>query len=409
MICEKCGADLIDANLPCPECGHLMPAKADDVDKMISDILEEDRKPTFEEVPKDTDMTDAKAISKVFGNEKPSGETKVARPKPIESGRNGKKTSRPIGGQKNPKTNGKSNGKPIGKSNGKPIGKSNGKPISKSNGKTNGTGTVTPLSSKRTDKAKTGQRSLGDTAVMVLRYGLALVIVLFTISLFFNWFTLKGNAVNHGVVRTEEVEAFLYPGVANYSVEQMDAAISASDSDPLPIISFSGMDLYNFGRNAAEPYKTVKSISGTDTTSIVSVIHTYYMQAVILMVIVSVVSVAITLIFPSLKGISIVRNLSVINLFVMGLNYLSLRFTYFSMFAVKAKDLIKQADSTLTVTTESTGIAANDVFYQYLFFDERGFRVAIVLMVIWLFIGIVLTEVKHRKDEIAIEQGEIQK
>lgn len=358
MKCAQCGAELIEKDLPCPQCGHKEPEQ-DEMDQMIQDILEEDEaSPTFEEAGKEEDMSDAETISKVFGHEKPSEDTRVVGAKTTEAGGT-RKTS--FGKGKNEKTN-----KPAS------LGKSEGK------------------------------KSFGDKVITGLRYSLAAVMVLFVLSLFFNWFTLKGNAVNYGVARTEAVQPFLSPEAAKFSIEQISAV---STGDPLPIISFSGMDLFNFGRKASEPYKTVKSVSGVDATSVVAVVHSYYMQAVIVMVVISLICVAVVLLFPSLKGIDIVRNLSVVNLIIMGLNYMSLRFTWFSMFAVKAKDVIKQGNTALSVTTEPSGIAANDVFYRYMFFSERGFHFALVMMVLWLVLGIILTEVKHRKDEIAIEEA----
>ncbi len=386
MVCSQCGAEIIDVKLPCPECGHMM-TEQEDMDKIIKDILEEDDyTPKFKEVNPETtkkDEINKPNIGQIFGSgSKPSKDTKVA----------------------NDSATAKSATKPTKKSATKPTKKPATKPTKKPATKP----TKKPVTSTAKKTENTERRKLGDTVVMILRYMLAAVIVLFFVSMFFNWFTLKGNAVNYGMVRTEEVKTFVYPGLENYTVEQLDAYLKTSD---VPIATFSGMDLYKFGRSATEPYMTIKGPSGTDNTSVVSVIQMYYMQAMIIPLIISIISLIIVLVFGSLRGIGIVRNLTFVNFMIIGLNYLALRVPYFSMLAVKGKEVLGAMlglkPSEISMTMEGVVAKSFDAFYAYEFYQESGFMFAIMMLGLWLLLGIILTEVKHRKDEIAIENGEI--
>lgn len=348
MKCSSCGTELKDVKSPCPVCGTIMEAK-DDMDIIIASILEEDDyKPKFESVVSDL----------------PTGDKSVA-VKPSITSRN--------------KSNGlKSNGK-------KPVnGNANG---SRRNG---GTTRV-----NRSSKAK-----LSDTIVDGFRYGLAAVIFLFTISMFFNWFTLGGNAVNYGMPRTEDITPFMYKAIRNNSV----ASLENYDG---PIATFSAMDLYSFGRKATDIYGTVIGPSGAEITSIVGTVQRFYMQATILVLIINIVSILLILSFKKLQPVAIIRNLAVINALIIGMNYLSLYIPWFSMFAVKAKDILNQTDGYHQVSIVRTGIVFDDKAYKYEMFHERGFVFASVLLILWLVIGIILTEVKNRREEIAIDTGEI--
>lgn len=367
MVCSQCGEVIVDAKKPCPACGHMM-TEQEDMDNLIKVILEEDDyTPKFEEVPSDNSKKEDNKpnISTIFNNgTKPSKDPKVVKDQ---------STVKQVT---------------------KPSKKPGAKPSAKA---------VTPTSKK---KEAVSKHPLGDLVVKVLRYTLAAVIVLFFVSMFFNWFTLKENAVNYGMVRTEEVKAFMYPGLENYSEEQLGSFLKTSD---VPIVIFSGMDLYKFGGSATQEYLTIKGPSGDDKTSMVAVVHKYYMLAMMIPMIVSFVSLVIVLAFKSLKGIDIVRNLTFLNLVVIGLNYLALKVPYFSMFAVKGKDLLGSAlnlkPSEISMTMEGVVVKSLDTFYAYGFQQENGFIFALVMLGIWLLLGIVLTEVKHRREEIAIEEG----
>lgn len=259
--------------------------------------------------------------------------------------------------------------------------------------------TKKPMNQKEM-KAVAKSKSIGDIIVNGLRYVLAGLIVLFTISLFFDWISLSGNAINQGMLRSDEVKPFLQEGIREHSVTSLESYEG-------PIVTFSAMDMYYFSNAIGDQYKTVIGPSGKDSTSLVSMIQKYYMKAVILLIVVNVVSLLMVLAIPSLKGISTVRNLSVLNFVIIGLNYLTLKVPYFSMFAVKAKDTLSQTIEYPEIAITHNGITLNQSFYPYNVYEERGFVFALVVLGLWLVVGIILAEVKSRRDEIAIEKGEI--
>ncbi len=351
MKCSQCGFDIKEATRPCPECGHMM-TEQEDLDNIIKDILEED------------------AIEPTFPEETP--EKKVEKPKVKKST-----------GFKMPKLN-------------LPKLVPSKEPV-----KTN-----EPVKANEKETT-TKEHSLGSIVVQALRFLLVAIILLFTLSLYFNWFTLNENAVNIGTIRTEENKPFLHSSIRDFEVDAVEAQIRQSDTDTTPILVFSGMDLYQFGKLNETSYKTIVGPSGVDTLSVATLIHRYYMLAMFAVLLVNVLGVLILLIGRRLKGITIVRNLSMLNFVIIGLNYMALKIPFFSMFAIKAKDILNQSVDYATISLKLDGVRMNETFYGYELHLLSGFKFSIAVLGIWLFVGIILSEVKHRRDEIAIEKGEL--
>jgi len=345
MKCGKCGEEIIDVKKPCSNCGHVM-TEQEDMNSIIKNILEEDDyKPKFES--KDHVVVVDKKGSASKNHDKVAG-------KPKESN-----------GHKQPKK----------------------------------TEAVSKAKSPKKAEPLPKKQSLSDIIVHGLRYVLAGLIVLFTISLFFDWISLSGNAVNQGISRSEEIKPFIQEGIKEHSIESLESYEG-------PIITFSAMDLYKFSDSIGDDYMMVVGPGGQENKSLVAMVQKYYMKAIMVMIIINVISLIIVLVFRSLKGISIVRNFSVLNFVIIGLNYLALKVPYFSMIAVKAKDGLGQSMEHPEIAMTHNGITLNQSFYPYTVTEERGLIIALIVLGLWLIVGIILSEVKSRREEIAIEKGE---
>lgn len=237
-------------------------------------------------------------------------------------------------------------------------------------------------------------------AIMITRYLILGCVVLFFMSLFFNWFSLSGNAVNYGFIRTEATTEFLEMNVQPHKVADLE---SYSET----IVTFSGDKLNKFSDVIEADYMTTTGPAGDEVKSIASLIHKYYMKSLVWLFVFTIIAALILAIFRGYKGIAIVRNLAVLNAIIVGLNYMALKVSYFSMFAIRAKDVLNQSTEHMTLSMTKDGIAVDKVFYPYVLTEERGLYFALFFLGAWLVLSIILSEVKNREEEIAIENGEI--
>lgn len=244
-----------------------------------------------------------------------------------------------------------------------------------------------------------GASKNGQVVVTILRLVMAASIGLFLISLFFNWFDLSGNGVNQGYIREGNYEKYMVSGAPERSVATLAEYEGA-------LLQFSAIDLYTFGKDQAPLYKTIIGNDKQEKTSMVAVIGRYYMMASGLMIIFTLISLILSLISIKLGAMSWIRNLAGINVIIIAINYVALRLPFFNMMAVQAKSRLVEDIAHPSATITSVGIAVDEVFYPFTLSETTGLYVAGVFLGIWLILGIVLAEVKNRRDEIAIERGE---
>lgn len=256
---------------------------------------------------------------------------------------------------------------------------------------------------KSNGKAKSGdKKSIGEMLILIARYTTLAAVVLFFISIFMTWFSLSGNGVNYGFIRGEETRGMMVEAVQPHEIENLELYA-------LPLINFSGSGLYSFSQVAEEEYLYVTNPRDEQVESIAARIHKYYMMSMMLIYVFTIAAALILAIFRRTKGITIVRNLAVLNGIVIGLNYMALKIPYFSMFAIHAKEVIKQSQTYMTLSMTGEGIAMDQVFYPYILTEESGLFFAGFFLGLWLLLSIVLSEVKNREEEIAIENGELDK
>lgn len=266
----------------------------------------------------------------------------------------------------------------------------------------------TAVASRRVGSAKAARAEkraqIMKTAVQITRYVILASVVLFFIAIFFNWFTLSGNGVNYGFIRDEASVAYMDEKIPTEH-NQIENLVKYNKA----ILNFSGKDLYSFSQIIAEDYMTVVGADGEATGSLAAKIHSYYMMSAVLLYVFTGISALILAIFKGHKGISYVRNLAVFNIVIIGVNFLAFKVPYFSMFAIRAKDLLKQSGDFISVAMTREGIAADETFFPYVLTESNGLYAALIFLGVWLVLSIVLNEVANREKELAIENGELNK
>lgn len=239
-----------------------------------------------------------------------------------------------------------------------------------------------------------------ELVINISKYIIMGSIILFVISMFISWFSFSGDGMNIGFIRNENSKKFMPEIIRERTVESLSTYEGI-------LVTFTGNDLYQFGKNMDEEYLTLHGIDGEIRTSLVAKIHQYYLKSVIFLFLLSAIAFAILLGFKGYKGINIVRNIGILNLVIIGLNYLAMKLAFFNIFVIKAKDILGQSEGYVKVVIKNIGILYNDHIYSYTVKEEFGFYLAIITLSIWLATSIVLSEIKNRDEEIAIENGEM--
>jgi len=237
-------------------------------------------------------------------------------------------------------------------------------------------------------------------AIKISRYMIIGSIILFFIAIFMPWFALSGNGVNTGYIRSESGKEFMPKVIQEHRIEDLITYQGV-------LVNFSGKDLYMFSKKIDEAYLTIHGVDNELRPSMVAKVHQYYMKAVFFLFLLSGTALVLLLLLKDYKGITIVRNLGIVNLLIVGVNYLAMKVTFFNLFIIEAKDQLGQLSGHPKVAIKQAGIRYMDELYPYVMKEEVGFYLAIIALGIWLITSIVLSEIKNRDEEIAIENGEI--
>ncbi|VDN46571.1 conserved membrane protein of unknown function [Petrocella atlantisensis] len=222
-----------------------------------------------------------------------------------------------------------------------------------------------------------------------IRYMIFVSIILFIIALFTDWFTLSGTTMDYGFVNNSNTQKY----IQNVGEESY--------------IDFSGYDLFNYSRSAIDEHKMIKKSDGDISISGRSVMHMYIMLAMAVLMLTSLIACSVAFLHKAYVGIAIIRNLAIVNLIIIGSNYIFLNITYLSAIAIRAKSVINQQKVFGTLHLTFNGISHDQYFYTYKVTENAGFYGSIVALGIWLTLSIILYEMKNSEKVRAIENGEI--
>jgi hypothetical protein len=264
----------------------------------------------------------------------------------------------------------------------------------------NGTTSKSKTKKTTTKNTTTSTKSKGDVLILITKYMILLSIMIFVATMFFSWFQLSGSAVNLGVIRNAETEVMM-----NQPLREI--IVDGSDDYDGAIITFTGYNLFTFAKATMNDYGTVTSRTDEVKLSLVSKANGYYMLGILVMIALCVIAAIVLIGFKRYKGLPMVRNVALLNIIILSLNYMALRIPYFSMIAVKAKDFLGQSMVHPSLKLSMSGISMNQVFFPYTFVALRAFYVAVIALLVWLVLSVILSELKNREQEIAIENGDL--
>ncbi len=234
--------------------------------------------------------------------------------------------------------------------------------------------------------------------LVFVRFLFAAVMIAFGVSLFFQWFSISGDAVNIGICRDGHMEAFLEDEVKDKKVEELHGYKGA-------YIKFTPFNMIIFARSMKDKHLKVMNAKGEESTSLASKMNKYYMYAMILLFVSVLFSVVAILINDKLKYINFIWALSIANAIVIGLNYLAMKLAFFNVFAIKAKSVLKARDALASVKISYLGVTFNDKFFSYNLTEEKGFYISLALLLAWFLMSTVLKELRYRKiNQVKIEK-----
>lgn len=244
---------------------------------------------------------------------------------------------------------------------------------------------------KENRKKSKKKKSKGSKKELVfIRFLFAGVLLAFAISLFFNWFSLSGDAVNIGICRDGHVETFLNDEVKGKKAEDLYGYKGS-------LISFNPFKMIIYAKSVNDEHLIVADAKGEEKVSFASRLNRYYMFAMIILFASVLFSIVAILVSDKLKYINFIWALSIANAIVIGLNYMAIKVPYFNMFAIKAKSILKSKDALASVKLSLHGISFKNQFFNYELTEEKGFYISLGLLLIWFLMSTVLKEVRYRK------------
>ncbi len=127
-------------------------------------------------------------------------------------------------------------------------------------------------------------------------------------------------------------------------------------------------------------------------------IQTVYIRGFVLLTILSLLAVAMLLADRKLKTIEWTRGIAVLSAVIIALNYLAFKIPFFSMFALRARSILREENPLTAVRMNMDGINVNNEFYPYHMVERNGFYFAVAAVVLWFILTTVLVEMKKDKE-----------
>jgi len=242
-------------------------------------------------------------------------------------------------------------------------------------------------------KAEETKKPEFGKATRIIAYANAIIITVLLISMMFTWFTFGGRGTFKGFESVQDNSQFMTEEVKLLKDEQIEGL------DPtVEILKFSPKDLVDYGNLNQDAHKTLENTKGELKKSFASMIHLIYIKGFYLIVGLGLLSILLLVVDKKLKAIEWTRGISVLSIVIIGLNYTALKIPFFSMFALKARSILRIEEPLSAVTLNMNGINVNNEFYPYVLIEKNGLYVALVACVLWFIFSTVLVEMKKDKE-----------
>lgn len=237
------------------------------------------------------------------------------------------------------------------------------------------------------DKMKKGGK---DIALLITRLTLALIILIFVISMFMNWFSFGGTATELGFVEITDDMA-----VDKYLDENKEGDDNYIDL----YVKMSPVKLIQYSIRYRDEYKNVYNARGEEKVSIFSWLHMILIWMLSILMVLAILSIIFLILGKGFKFIYFVKITSFIGVGIIILNFFALKITYFNMFAINAESVLQKLNPINAVRMTKEGIAMNNRFYPYYVKVNQSFIIALIALSAWVFISAILGEIRNRQEE----------
>lgn len=231
------------------------------------------------------------------------------------------------------------------------------------------------------------EKEMKKVSVKPIKIFIASIIGIFLLSMIFSWFTILGNGAYIGYVNNE----------VPISTDIIIDALS-EDKDNYKE-SFSPFELISYVKDNLDEHNKIYNVKGKEKTSVLAILNMIYIYGFILVVIMSIISIFLLLVPNNLKGIGIVRNICLANIAILTLNYISMKVTFFNIFAIRAKSVLAMSEISNRINLTKNGVAAGNSFFPYTMEINVAFFIAVFMLIIWLVLSSLLIVYKKKRDK----------
>ncbi|MBC7960080.1 MAG: hypothetical protein H7X94_09455 [Vallitaleaceae bacterium] len=224
------------------------------------------------------------------------------------------------------------------------------------------------------------KRAAKDLGVKISKVILAIVILLFTISLFSPWFVFGGKATDLGFVEKT-------PSMLPKQIESVEGVLMAS---PISLVTFVVSHVKDYKAAYKDDGKKISPIS---------VLHMGMIMTFLLPLLLAAGAALILVLKKGLGGLRFVKVASVITILIVCINGFLLKMPYMNVFVIHAQSELKRMNALNGVDITSSGIKMNTSFFPYTLSFTNTFFIAMGFVGLWLLTAAILVEIKRKRDE----------
>lgn len=210
------------------------------------------------------------------------------------------------------------------------------------------------------------------------------VVLLFVVSLFLGWFTVKGTVAFQGYFYTEKTASYLLDGAKLYSKDNLtNRAESVAKFSPMQFLTY------------AKEYE-----SHTQKHGLLTRLQVYYAKGIYLLYFLVVLCILVLVFDKKGKFVEVIRVSSILSVIFVLLNTLAMKLPYINLIVLNAKALLAQNGVSSRVI--SKGLMILDKTKQELSYQVDfgwGWMVSVALVALWFVMATVLTEMSRTQKE----------
>jgi hypothetical protein len=234
------------------------------------------------------------------------------------------------------------------------------------------------VKAKESKKSKKKSNKYPESIGMLITKGINILIIIFLIgALFLPWFSFSGQGFFKG-----------------YISKGFESTENSNDT-----IEFSAYELRQYGKDYGDAYNILNRGSEDEKRIWSSQLQLYYLQGLLGIIILGGLSIVLILVDRKMRTGEWIRGFSVISALIIGMNYVTFKIPFFSMFARLAQNKLRSEYILSAVKMNLDGIRVNDQFYAYTMTEQTGFYMAAVVCGLWFVFSTIMIELREDKEE----------